>query len=221
MNDFVTKKYYETDKGEVGTFEVYYDDESPREMYDNAGRLYIEWGRTKDHYGDDFNGKNLCQIVYEYAKKYSNLTDQELMETSFVDMIKHMNAHCPDKIAIFPVYGYEHSGFTVSMGNGYPYNDRFDGGTAGFIFVTKERCEEMGADFQKAKEIAEAEVKEFDMYLQNEVYVVVTSEESIGGCFSDKYGDDLVKDLAGMVGLESKEFYDSLEELESSAKELE
>lgn len=221
MGDLIATKYYETNEGEVASFEVYYDDESPREMYDNVGKLYIEWGHAKEHYGDDFHGKNLCQIIYEYADKYSDLSDKELMDTSFVDMVKYINSNCSDKIAIFPVYGYEHGGFTVSMGNGYPYNDKFDGGTAGFIFVTKDRCEEMGADFQKAMEIAKAEVKEFDMYLQNEVYVVVTPEESLGGCFSDKYGDDLIKDLAGMVGLENKEFYDSLEELEASTKELE
>lgn len=43
-----------------------------------------------------------------------------------------------DLILIKPINMYEHSGITVSTSNAYPYNDRWDAGCVGFIYVTKK-----------------------------------------------------------------------------------
>lgn len=108
---------------------------NPRDEWDNICTM-VCWHR---HYklGDkhDYDGiedffQALCKEVL--GKGYDE-TDVlfwqemfEMLQESNLILIKHINL-------------YDHSGLTVSTSNGYPYNDRWDAGCVGFIYVTKKK----------------------------------------------------------------------------------
>jgi hypothetical protein len=76
---------------------------------------------------------------------------------------------------------YDHSGITISVSSGYPYNDRWDSGTVGFIYTTPAKLIRMGLlknlKDRIGKKLQErinksllAEVAEYDDYLRGSVY---------------------------------------------------
>jgi hypothetical protein len=78
---------------------------------------------------------------------------------------------------VLPLNLYDHSGITMSTSSGYPYNDRWDAGQVGWIYVTLEKVrKEYGkrAVTKRIREDAtkalEKEVKTYDQYLRGDVY---------------------------------------------------
>lgn len=75
---------------------------------------------------------------------------------------------------VLPIYAYEHSGITISTNrNGYPFNDRWDSGQLGFIFVDKEEARKEYKGIYGDDEILdllEMEVRIYDDYLTGNVY---------------------------------------------------
>lgn len=72
---------------------------------------------------------------------------------------------------------YDHSGLTISTSNSYPYNDRWDSGQVGIIYVEKKRIlKEFGLKEwspeaeEKANAVLDGEVKTYDYYLRGDVY---------------------------------------------------
>jgi hypothetical protein len=71
---------------------------------------------------------------------------------------------------------YDHSGVTISTSSGYPYNDRWDAGCVGFIYVTKKKIFEECGDIteenwmERADKYLEGEVETYDQYLRGDVY---------------------------------------------------
>jgi hypothetical protein len=95
---------------------------------------------------------------------------------------------CKDnKVLVMNLRLYDHSGITISVSNEYPYNDRWDSGQVGWIFVTYENIrKEYGVKkvtkkvLEKARNTMLAEVETFDNYLTGSVYgfrVVKENEE--------------------------------------------
>jgi len=78
-----------------------------------------------------------------------------------------------ENICILPLYLYDHSGITMRTS---PFSCQWDSGQVGFIYCTKERCDELGADFSKAEDCLRAEVEEYDQYLTGDVYGYVSWE---------------------------------------------
>lgn len=75
-----------------------------------------------------------------------------------------------DEYFIFVVYAYIHSGVSLSLGDSkYPFNDRWDVSTTGFILVKKDANEGWEIE-EKAKEAAESLIEEWNIYLSGEVY---------------------------------------------------
>lgn len=80
-----------------------------------------------------------------------------------------------EKALIRPVYLYDHSGLTISVSSAYPYNDRFDSSTIGWVMVTKDDAiGNLGATekdwLEKANACIEAEIEEYDHYLRGDVW---------------------------------------------------
>jgi hypothetical protein len=89
---------------------------------------------------------------------------QDMCEDEF-DRIRNSS----DYICL-PIYMYEHSGITIST---KPFNDYFDSGLLGMIYVELERAKkEWGEAFsiQTVEEGLNAEVKEYDQYLTGDVW---------------------------------------------------
>lgn len=80
-----------------------------------------------------------------------------------------------DDIVLLPLWLYDHSGISMSTSHTYPYNDRWDSGQVGWIYLTKERfLSETGYEEvqwpEKACEMLQAEVVIYDQYLRGETY---------------------------------------------------
>ena len=81
-----------------------------------------------------------------------------------------------DVVHVEPVWAYEHSGLTISVGpRGYPYNDQWDSYQIGYAVVTKSDILANWPDAEtKWDELAEKVVKdvvdEFDKYLTGDVW---------------------------------------------------
>jgi hypothetical protein len=108
-----------------------------------------------------------------------------------IDEAKEL-AQSEDVISL-PLYLYDHSGITMSTECVYPYNDRWDAGQVGFIYVTKENIRKefnvkriSPAVMQKAFDLLRSEVKLYDHYLCDDDYgysiTVVETPEVIDSC---------------------------------------
>lgn len=128
-----------------------FNDFSPRDN-DNVGEMicfYKGWelGDENDLNQDDFNS-------WEELKEY---------------LIKEKKA-----VIILPLSVYEHGSLTIKIGN---YKGllpeghyEFDTSNVGFVYVTKEKLKEEGLTKKKAEKIINAEVEEYNKYLNGEVY---------------------------------------------------
>ena len=86
---------------------------------------------------------------------------------------------------VLPLFLYDHSGLAMSTSNqGYPFNDPWDAGLVGFIFVSKEkmRIEYGHVINQKRRELArqvlQSEVEDYDRYLRGECFGYTIEDEA-------------------------------------------
>lgn len=211
-------------------------DEDPtncRDDWDNLCDMYI-WRRGYN-LADDTNGKDMWDILDGLMYKY--LPETETEDMSERDMMLALQSKANDKVKIYPIWVYEHSGITISMAGGYPYNDRWDGGVSGVIIAERKRIEEAGCEWSKAYDIANDEVEYYDMYLVGDVYGYITDkylgddewDENVDSCwgfYSRKWGEELAEEILGELisETEAKELcaeYDAKVKAEEEARELE
>ena len=91
-----------------------------------------------------------------------------------------------------PVFFLSHSGLTIST---KPFNDRFDSGLLGYIFVKDNE----NLSYDIVAEILENEITILNEYLQGNVFG-----------YQIKDGDEVIDGLAGIIGID--ELYYHLEE---------
>ena len=117
------------------TLRVEQDDmaENPREV-DNICTM-VCWHR---HYslGDNHDYDGIEDFFQSLCKEVLGKGYDVTAELYWQDMFKMLRES--NLILIKPINMYEHSGITVSTSNVYPYNDRWDAGCVGFIYVTKK-----------------------------------------------------------------------------------
>jgi len=124
---------------------------------------------------------NFCTMVC-FHKKYV-LGDEEhgYKAEKFYswDDLKESIEKIEDVAVILPLYLYDHSGLSIRT---TPFEDKWDSGQIGYIFVTKAKiCEEFSITDEeiteeivdKAKKILEGEVQIYDNYLNGNVYRLV------------------------------------------------
>ena len=91
-----------------------------------------------------------------------------------------------DIAVILPLYLYDHTVISMSCGERtYPYDDKWDSSTVGFIYVTKEKIRKewnvkrISKDrLRHVTEILKAEVATYDQYISGEVYGFVLYTKS-------------------------------------------
>lgn len=94
---------------------------------------------------------------------------------------------------ILPLYLYEHSGLQMSIGS---FNDRWDSGQVGFIFVSEDKIKEEYGDLseehrKRARKVLESEVTVYDNFLSGYVYGYVAKNgkgDVVDSCWG-YYGD--------------------------------
>jgi hypothetical protein len=109
-----------------------------------------------------------------------------------------------DAVLVKPVHVYKHSGTNISTNDGYPYNDRWDSGTIGFVIITKQDLREeynwklitqkrLDSVIDNINNVMDSEIDTLSDYIGGNVYEFSIqdengdTEESCGGF----YGDDL------------------------------
>jgi len=201
----MSKYYYQ--KGADGTvyrYTINRDTEydfNPRDDYGNVCRMNMWW----NNYGMGDENKSFGEVMVELCDKY--LPDYDYGDVSWHEMMLELQTKVNDRLRIYPIYVYEHSGITISMADGFPYNDRWDGGIGGLMIAEKETFDEYEVDWGHVYDVAKGEVDMYDMYLQGEVYEY-WMETYIGdgeweengnetGYFSRKYGDELAEEILG------------------------
>lgn len=180
----------------------HYTYESPFKMKDKEGKEYLLTVERDDYAENPREWDNLCTITcwhrhYSLGDKhnYDGIEDffQELCkeilgkgydetdELYWQDMIKMLKES--NLILIKPINLYDHSGITVSTSNSYPYNDRWDAGIVGFIYVTKKTIlsglDGVIEDSWKsvANHYLEGEMETYDQYLRGECYRYTLEEK--------------------------------------------
>lgn len=174
----------------------HYAYESPFTMMDSEGVKYTLEVEQDDFHESPREWDNLCTMVcwhrhYSLGDKHNFDNPDELMQHLYLDVTgrhwcdDHDNDDWRDVykelqktglILIKPINMYEHSGITVSTSNGYPYNDRWDAGCVGFIYVTKKTIfKECGGITEenwkeRADKYLEGEMETYDQYCRGEVY---------------------------------------------------
>lgn len=143
--------------------EILYDEnaDDPRSWYDHVGKM-------------------VCM-----HKRYK-LGDEQISPNDFDSWEEVENYLVKDRYAeiILPLYLYDHSGITMSVGS---FNDRWDSGQVGFIYMDRGTCiREFGVNFDidKIKKELKEEVEEYDYFLRGEVYWyrIFEKEEYIETC---------------------------------------
>ena len=177
---------------------------SPFKMKDSEGVEYT-LGVERDDWPDNpRNWDNLCTIVcwhdrynlgdehsfddvdeflermcYEVLHKEGDEIDR-LNSLDKLKMLKESNL-----ILIKEINMYDHSGITVSTSSSYPYNDRWDSGTVGFIYVTKKTLFEECGDIteknwkERGDQYLEGEMETYDQYLRGDVYGFILTKKVI------------------------------------------
>lgn len=174
----------------------HYTYESPFKMKDKEGVEYTLKIMTDDCPESPRAWDNLCTMIcwhrhyilgdkhnfdhpYEFMQNlYLNITGKlwcnDHSNDDWQDIYKELNES--NLILIKAINMYDHSGITVSTSNSYPYNDRWDSGCVGFIYVTKKTIFEECGDIteenwkKRADKYLEGEMETYDQYLRGDVY---------------------------------------------------
>lgn len=142
----------------------HYAYESPFTMKDTAGNKYTLTIEQDDYAESPRDWDNVCTIVcfhrryilgdkhnYDDSDEFFNDILHNVCGMKYEDFEelstreKYKLACESDKIYIKELNLYDHSGLTISTSSGYPYNDRWDAGCVGWVYVSKEKAiEEWG-----------------------------------------------------------------------------
>jgi hypothetical protein len=120
---------------------------------------------------------NLAVMAFFHRRYDLGDKNHGISETSDIDeMVKEIK-ELYNPVLIYPVYMYDHSGISISLGREYPYNDRWDSGMIGFVFIPRDKV----LKEWKVKRISpklkatlerniRSEIEIYDYYLQGRVY---------------------------------------------------
>lgn len=184
--------------------------------YDKHEKMWQLWGT---YYWFPFGSSKDAKFgIIEENERIDWLIDDIIEALPQIDKWKLLERHA--NIVFLPLYLYDHSGITMNTGG---FSDRWDSGQVGYIYTDKKTIMETGGKLQNengncvkitdrnwkkaAYQWMEGEVEVYNQYLTGEVYGIITEEydadtddweekDSCWGFFNDKWGDELVKDIA-------------------------
>ena len=125
--------------------------ESPFKMVDEEGNKYKLIVEQDDIAENPREWDNLSTMIcfhrrYDLGDKHNYDDVHEMLE----DLAESVGINYEDKntydlmtalspyYCIKPLHLYDHSGITISTSNTYPYNDRWDAGCVGFVYISKD-----------------------------------------------------------------------------------
>ena len=130
-----------------------------------------------------------------------------------------------------PLWLYDHSGITMSCGNANPFSCRWDSGQVGYAYMDYDMAKKWFLEkdlenwHERAEKYIKAVVRDYALYLEGRCYGYQTfvynefeeefeddSADSCWGFISDKFGIDLVEEIAKW-DITSETIYETLDEL--------
>ena len=165
-------------------------------------------------YINPFHGEYEICAAETAEELFSQFNKEAILEELTTSELHQILLESND-VVMLPLRLYDHSGISMSTSHSYPYNDLWDSGQVGWIYLTKDRFlkETSYKESQwpeKAEEMLVGEVKTYDQYLRGEVFgfqVFVLNDETGEWEETDGswgyYGDDLEQNgiLDSVVGL--------------------
>jgi len=103
---------------------------------------------------------------------------------------------------VFVLNTYIHSGVSLSLGNTYPFNDRWDVSTTGYVLVKRTKGWSWTKD--KAYKIAESEVEVWNQYLSGEVYGYNSETGGCCGFYGDKGRKQMIEEAKSEIDFDIK-----------------
>lgn len=202
--------------------------------YNDKLKLATEY-KVQNDVGWTYKGtKEECENYIE-GELRENLLNGDIFYASSGMYKETMSKLKETDLIMFPLYLLDHSGLSISMSS---FCDKWDSGQVGWIYTTKNEIMNCGGKFKSDngeyidvteenwKEAAqiwlEGEVELYDQYLQGDCYGYVIDElnedgewdehvDSCWGFFSDKWGDDLIEEIAKEAV--SYELYEEMEDV--------
>lgn len=171
---------------------------NPRTDWDNPW----EWYSNHRRYSFDHNDGKRLEIDDIYTADWDK---EDHGDESLCEAILRQN---PDFLDVQPIYLFDHSGLSVSLGS---FNDPWDSGVGAIAVITRKKAEEywpdLKGDDEKLKERAykalEDEVETFDKYLRGDVYgYMIHSDDGEGeSCFGFYDIKDALEEGAACVSV--------------------
>lgn len=176
----------------------------PKEIYYNKKDnqvLKIFYMDNPENPRRDFD--QVSTIITDKNSETNGISDVQVSSEKELKEWKEQN----DVVLTFPLNSYEHSGISLSISNGYPYNDQWDAGQIGEVVVTRKSMKEMWGISYLTKKNTEmltnavkSEIEQLTQWLNGEVYgyqlfdtktcnLNETHEEEIDSCWGF-YGYD-------------------------------
>lgn len=192
--------------------------------YDRKEKMWQLWGNY--YWFPLGNSKDASFGIIEGNENIEWLVDEIIealpQQDAWYLLEKHAN------VVFLPLYLYDHSGITMSCVHKYPYNDRWDSGCVGYIYTNKKTVLDTCGNANKrnwkkiAYENMRREVETYNQMLVGEVYDIFIEKydgksddwdfaDCCGGFFNDKWGEELLVDVARGYGI-SENLYDTMSE---------
>ncbi len=119
------------------------------------------------------NDNNATMVCFHNKYNLGDKTDYKKEDFNSWEELKDHLIGTINILQITPIYMYDHSGLTISTS---PFNDAFDSGQIGWIFVTKDNA----TNTKDAFRIINSEIDTYDKYISGDVYMfecTVTDEK--------------------------------------------
>lgn len=178
--------------------EFCWDGNNPRAVECNIGTILASgWGASCVYSDDSTAPKKFsnridmyCYVLYgcdlyDYVEQL--IDDTAIMQD--IDYVNIANAVMDAIISNFSakyvhaiIHAYVHSGVSLSTTDGYPFNDRYDGGIAGIIYAPKGSEGLTDSDILTA---LESEVTTLGYYISGDVYgyEITSACSNAGACY--------------------------------------
>ena len=170
-----------------------------RLMYDRSNHEWL----LQDKYDDKWFTEN---TFWEDILNGSEIIKECILDIIPINALKEL---ADRKNIMLPLYLYDHSGLSISCSHGYPYNDRWDAGQVGWIYISHDEVQRAYGEvtpetIAKAEQCMETEVSQYDSYLRGDCY----------GCIIEKDGEEVYSSW-GYIG----DLREMIEEMRSNADE--
>lgn len=214
--------------------------ENPREFYDHVGKM-VCWHRKYD-LGDEHQFDAPAQffnwlvpddkfaeleaafdVEFEseeelfFERKYTAAQEAQWKKdngSASKRFREQVNKAVLENAVVLPLYLYDHSGITISASS---FDDPWDSGQVGYIYVMNDVAQREFPEEnwkERAIQMLQGEVDEYDQYLRGDVYVLTVEREGevVDSC-SGYYGEEYAKEeLAAAVKCEENRVAKEVEE---------